>query len=245
MRELLRFLKRLGVRFSLLWIVLVCKKINIKFENILVLSPHPDDEVIGVGGLILQTLGSGKKVHIVYLTDGEGSWCHPDKERIKKERSFLTDQVLREFQIPPEQIYRLNLKDGGVPRINDESFSEASDRLIKIIDETKPDVVLATHFLDKFSDHIACFELAKDAVPKANHRATLRLYWVWAWYRLCPWDIFKVLKAKRINIRPQYAKKKELMDIYLLPKSPTGTPWSGSLPKMMLTPLFFETIEEV
>lgn len=243
MREFLRFLKRSCVRVNLLWIVFVCKKIKIKFGNILVLSPHPDDEVIGVGGLILQTLGYGKKVHIVYLTDGEGSWCYPDKERIKKERSSLTHKILQEFQIPSDQIYRLKLNDGGVPRFCDESFFKVSARLAEIIDETRPDVVLATHFLDKFSDHVGCFELAKDAVFKSNHRTTLWLYCVWAWYRLSPLDIFKILKARRVNIRPQYTRKKELMDIYLVPKSPTGTPWSGSLPKMMLNPLCFEIIE--
>ena len=39
--------------------------------DILVFAPHPDDEVIGVGGVIQQALGAGKKVLVVFATSGD------------------------------------------------------------------------------------------------------------------------------------------------------------------------------
>jgi len=37
---------------------------------VLVLAPHPDDEVFGCGGAIVQSLGAGAEVRLVILTDG-------------------------------------------------------------------------------------------------------------------------------------------------------------------------------
>ena len=39
---------------------------------VLHLSPHPDDEVLGAGGLMQRVKATGGAVRIVYLTDGEG-----------------------------------------------------------------------------------------------------------------------------------------------------------------------------
>ncbi len=40
-------------------------------ERVLILAPHPDDEVIGCAGVIQEALASGARVKIVYLTNGE------------------------------------------------------------------------------------------------------------------------------------------------------------------------------
>jgi LmbE family N-acetylglucosaminyl deacetylase len=40
--------------------------------DVLVFAPHPDDEVIGTGGLVLQAIAAGKSVRIVFVTNGDG-----------------------------------------------------------------------------------------------------------------------------------------------------------------------------
>ena len=40
--------------------------------RLLVIAPHPDDEVLGAGGLMQRVHTGGGKVRIVYLTDGDG-----------------------------------------------------------------------------------------------------------------------------------------------------------------------------
>ncbi len=42
-----------------------------KNERVLILAPHPDDEVIGCAGVIQQALRAGARVRIVYLTNGD------------------------------------------------------------------------------------------------------------------------------------------------------------------------------
>src|SRR5262244_1483408 len=40
--------------------------------RLLVIAPHPDDEVLGAGGLMQQVHETGGRVDVVYLTDGDG-----------------------------------------------------------------------------------------------------------------------------------------------------------------------------
>ena len=40
--------------------------------RLLVIAPHPDDEVLGAGGLMQRVKASGGTVRVVYLTDGDG-----------------------------------------------------------------------------------------------------------------------------------------------------------------------------
>lgn len=41
-------------------------------ERLLVISPHPDDETLGAGGLIQRTLASGGRARVVIVTAGDG-----------------------------------------------------------------------------------------------------------------------------------------------------------------------------
>ena len=40
-------------------------------DRIVVVAPHPDDEVLGAGGLIQQACAAGAQVHVIYLTSGD------------------------------------------------------------------------------------------------------------------------------------------------------------------------------
>src|SRR5258708_3572481 len=40
-------------------------------DRIVVVAPHPDDEVLGAGGLIQQAHAVGAEVHVIYLTSGD------------------------------------------------------------------------------------------------------------------------------------------------------------------------------
>jgi LmbE family N-acetylglucosaminyl deacetylase len=41
-------------------------------QSILIVSPHPDDETLGLGGFILQAKEHGAKAHVVFMTCGDG-----------------------------------------------------------------------------------------------------------------------------------------------------------------------------
>lgn len=39
-------------------------------KTILIISPHGDDELLGIGGYIINEIEKGNKVHIIFGTDG-------------------------------------------------------------------------------------------------------------------------------------------------------------------------------
>lgn len=48
------------------------------YGRVLVLAPHPDDEVFGCGGAIMQHLAQGDEVTVIILTDGRAAIEHAD-----------------------------------------------------------------------------------------------------------------------------------------------------------------------
>jgi LmbE family N-acetylglucosaminyl deacetylase len=40
-------------------------------DHIVIVAPHPDDEILGAGGLIQQARAVGAEVHVIYLTSGD------------------------------------------------------------------------------------------------------------------------------------------------------------------------------
>jgi LmbE family N-acetylglucosaminyl deacetylase len=48
--------------------------------RLLVVAPHPDDEVLGAAGLMQRVREAGGTVHVVYLTDGDG---YPEGTRVE------------------------------------------------------------------------------------------------------------------------------------------------------------------
>lgn len=201
--------------------------------SLLVLAPHPDDEILGVGGCILAALQQGQAVHIVYLTDGEAACPQYPAERVTAERTKLTCEVMRQMGIPPQHRHYLHLSDGGVPHRDQAGFAEAAVQLRQLLDQLKPDNLLATHREDFWPyDHVACAELAEATLASATHKPALYLYWVWAWYHMRPWKFVRNCPTGlfAVDIRPWSADKRTLARTYLNAKSPSGKPWSGVLP---------------
>jgi glucosamine-6-phosphate deaminase len=72
-------------------------------RSVLVFSPHPDDDVISMGGTIIRLVGQGHKVHVAYMTNGNIAVFDHDAWR-------FTDYVVefnRLFDIDQEQSERV------------------------------------------------------------------------------------------------------------------------------------------
>jgi len=219
-------------------------------SNLLVLVPHPDDEILGLGGIILRVIQQGGKVHLVFLTDGECSGVWLDQEEIKHQRIAISEKVCKLLGIQSQDITRLHLADGAVPHPGQIGFDEAVQRIIKIIETVRPDAVFATHTLDFWPyDHMACAYIAQEAVRQSTYKPQLWYYWVWAWYNLRPGQLFKLNYKKifRVDIKAQLAQKMELTGLYLNELTPEGKPWSGVLPNALVKALEqpFEIIERI
>lgn len=220
------------------------------FNRTLVLAPHPDDEVLGLGGIIMNILTRGGEICILYLTDGESSGTWNNIEEIRKQRIQLSEKSAAQLTINDSNIYRQHLPDGNIPHPGKPGFEEVVSDVKELIKSVKPDAVFTTHPLDYWPfDHVACAAIASEAIKLSDHKPQLWYYWVWAWYNLRPWklSVKRLKKLQMIDINDQLSRKKELMDIYLKPRTPDGKPWSGILPKALLKAFKypFEIVERI
>jgi N-acetyl-1-D-myo-inositol-2-amino-2-deoxy-alpha-D-glucopyranoside deacetylase len=95
-------------------------------ERTLIIAPHPDDETLGGGGVIMKALQEKKDVRVVVVTTGDGyrraaqkafSVEHPSSEQFRKLgelRHEETIRAMRSFGVPENHIYFLGYPDGGM-----------------------------------------------------------------------------------------------------------------------------------
>ena len=146
----------------------------------MVVSPHPDDETLAVGGL-LWLLGRGRwQVVVVAVTDGEASHSTTAaRQRADLARRRRAEQVaaLAYLGIDATQIVRLQIPDAAVA----DHESELADALIQLADTD--DWLLAPWEADGHRDHDAAGRAAARAAAAAGARLLGYPLWAWHWAR--------------------------------------------------------------
>jgi len=127
---------------------------DLRGERLLVLAPHPDDEVIGCGGLLALHLREGRKVHVAVATDGAQAGDAAQREAESRAALALLGDVTIEFLRFPDR------------KLSGER--ELDDRISAILREWKPDLIAVPSPLEIHPDHIAlsrafCDLIARDA----------------------------------------------------------------------------------
>lgn len=219
-----------------------CNKrdISVPTGPIIIVAPHPDDEVIGCGGLIQRLVKQGCDVHVVLMTGGEASHqncCHISKDRIKDVRRSLCMDIDSRIGVDKSHIHLLDYPDGGIQVENEET-----EHLQALISSIKPDVLFVPHGGEGWPDHINTREIIRSVVKQ---NAIIYEYCVWMWYYnvwQLNWENARLLRMTR----EEHAKKLKAVNEYVTPQAPCGNPWSGVLPAVFLhankwnKELFFE-----
>jgi LmbE family N-acetylglucosaminyl deacetylase len=132
---------------------------RLRGERLLVLAPHPDDEVIGCGGLTAQHFREHRVVRVVIATDGaEADTAANDRDGYR---------ALRE-QESRHGLERL----GGVPDVHFLRFpdrqlgSEIGELLAAQLREFAPDLILVPSPLEIHPDHFALSRAFCDLVQR-------------------------------------------------------------------------------
>ncbi|GIF20117.1 LmbE family N-acetylglucosaminyl deacetylase [Actinoplanes tereljensis] len=157
----------------------------------LVVAPHPDDEILGVAGL-MSVLGAAD---LAAVTDGEashpGSFVHTRGE-LAAIRRAETAEALRRLRIDGT-VFRLGQADGGI----DEDRLAAD--LAKLL--TPGRWCLVTWRGDGHPDHEAAGRAAARACAETGARLLEYPVWTWHWAYPddpdVPWS-----RARRIDLPP-------------------------------------------
>ncbi len=130
--------------------------------NVLVIAPHRDDEVIGVGGTIAKHSYLGDSVFVCILTHGVEPVCTPLLDAKIKNECIEADKLLG-----VKETLFLNFPAAMLETV---SRYELNDALIKVVQRIKPDVAYIPHCGDMHLDHKIVADAAMVALrPKYQH----------------------------------------------------------------------------
>ncbi len=176
-------------------------------KNILVLSPHPDDDIFGCGGMLHKQHQGGSVITSVYMTDGrKGGEGNPEelvwtrREEAKRAAAIIGIN---------ETIF-LDNRDGELI-----CSADSVSKMTSILDTVRPDAVYLPFLLDNHPDHLATNDIFVTAVGQFKSELMCYGYEVWTPLAApnCVVDISKELSVKLTAIKQH---ESQLKDINLL-----------------------------
>jgi LmbE family N-acetylglucosaminyl deacetylase len=130
--------------------------------NLLVIAPHADDEILGVGGTIAKYIHEGHNVFVCITSRGY-------KPLFSEE---LVETVLREGKechklLGIKETFYLDFPASMLEKVN---RSEINNKLYEVIDKVQPDIVFIPHYGDMQKDHEIIAKASMVALrPKYKH----------------------------------------------------------------------------
>lgn len=115
-------------------------------QKVLILAPHPDDEIFGCGGAVALLQQRGATINVVVLTDGAGFAPSDQRQSIGQTRQAETNAALATMGVVPAEFW--NIADRGL--VNDASLPQ---RLAYRLQEV--DLVFAPSLTEVHPDHAA------------------------------------------------------------------------------------------
>ncbi|MEO6397120.1 MAG: PIG-L family deacetylase [Tepidiformaceae bacterium] len=142
--------------------------------RVVVIAPHPDDEVFAVGGLMAMLSSADYELEIVAVTDGEASHANSSritKRQLREVREDETRNAYRELGIHPPR-FRIGLPDSDV-----EQYAVALREMLAVRLKGAS-IVFAPLETDGHPDHDTTGRVAREVAAEVG--ATLWRFAVWA-----------------------------------------------------------------
>ena len=148
-------------------------------QRVCIFAPHPDDEILGCGGLLQQLAANGNPIVLIHVTNGTQS--HPNSQiyspqqldTIRPQESIQALQVLGvAHQVTT---IALDLTDGNV-------FNEQAQFNEKLAAIIHPNDILVTPFIhDGHPDHEATGQVVAAFAKRQRLECYQVLIWAWHW----------------------------------------------------------------
>lgn len=131
-------------------------------KRVLVIAPHPDDDIIGCGGSIVNHISNRSNVYIAYVTNGDASNQAYFPEEFRKLRQKETLKAAEILGVESQNIFFLEESVWNI-RTN-----ECRLKLLKLIRKLKPNICYIPHANDAHVDHKIVHQAATEAINMAS-----------------------------------------------------------------------------
>ena len=145
---------------------------DINGKTVMIISPHPDDDIIGAAGALAYLSGHNNKIVTIFLTSGEvGTYDAALKpERLRSIRMKEAAAAYAALGFTDAELVWFGYSDDG---LDFAPLQEVRHRLVKEIRKRKPDVVFAldpgaTFFRYHYHDHRVAAIASVDALNSAT-----------------------------------------------------------------------------
>ncbi len=199
-------------------------------DRVLIVAPHPDDEVLGCSGLIQRLLNEGKQVDVAILSGGGKSHagcCKIDESTLIESRRNLSRKAAEILGLPLEHLHFLDYPDGCI------AFDcSETERMKKLIDTLLPESIFVPHKGEGWSDHLEAGQIVRKLAGETSG-VSFYEYCVWFWY----YNVWNIDRKKAFVLtmsKEELSHKNEAINAYIQPKAPCGKPFSGVLPPVFV-----------
>lgn len=142
--------------------------------RVLVLAPHYDDEVLGCGGLILQLAAGGARIVCAFMSDGSGGAEGPPegttREQYSRRRRKEADEAAATLGI--DSVVHLGIRHGLRDGALTSSLDALTGHVETLLQEHRPDLLLAPSPLEVTPDHRATFRALHEALINGRQGRT-------------------------------------------------------------------------
>jgi LmbE family N-acetylglucosaminyl deacetylase len=142
-------------------------------RRIVVVAPHPDDETLGLGGLIHDWNSEGIDIRVLIVSDGGASHSHAWLVELRRAEALAAATELGVRN-------KVSFLDFPDAELSNHHEAIAAAIQANIPTDGTPCVVLSPRLDDGHPDHDACFRAADDVasrLPTIEHWT----YGVWTW----------------------------------------------------------------
>jgi len=142
--------------------------------NVVVITPHPDDECLGCGGALCLHARHGDRTVAVFLTSGELGLKHLPRQKAWSIRESEARKAAKILGL--SALHFLRCRDWGVG----EELMKAAEALALILKRESPQLLYLPHEREWHPDHQVALRVVRQAVKRSGVSPPgARAYEVW------------------------------------------------------------------
>jgi len=137
-------------------------------SNTLIIAPHPDDEILGCGGIIKKLTSKGTSVFVMIVSRGKKELYSEERIRNVRQEAMNAHKLLG--------VAETKFFDFPAPDLDLVSIAEISTAISGIIKEFNIETIFLPHRGDIHHDHKAVFNAGMVACRPVKHNPVKRIF---------------------------------------------------------------------